>query len=72
MIKIKQNTKYLNKQYLEFEKEQLSRFKKYYIEGTTDSRKELKRALYEKKDLSERQKDELWKRIIAKWEANNY
>ena len=66
MIKIKQNTKYLNKQYLEFEKEQLSRFKKYYIEGTTDSRKELKRALYEKKDLSERQKDELWKRIIAK------
>ena len=28
-------------------------------------RKELKRALYDKKDLSERQKDELWKRIIA-------
>jgi hypothetical protein len=40
-------------------------FKKYYKEGTSSSRKELKRALYDKKDLSERQKDELWKKIIA-------
>ncbi len=55
-----------NKQYENFEKEQLPRFRKYYKDGTTDSRKELKRALYDKKDLSERQKDDLWRKIIAK------
>ena len=58
--------KIINKQFEEFEKVQLPRFRKYYREGTTASKKELKRALYDKKDLSERQKDELWRRIIAK------
>lgn len=51
--------------YNEFVKEQIPRFKKYYKEGTVGSRKELKRALYEKQDLSERQKDDLWKKIIT-------
>lgn len=51
--------------YSVFVKEQIPRFKKYYKEGTSSSRKELKRALYDKKDLSERQKDKLWKEIIA-------
>lgn len=58
-------TKIKTKPFEEFVKEQVPRFKKYYKEGTSSSRKELKRALYDKKDLSERQKDELWKKIIA-------
>lgn len=60
MFKIK------NKQYETFVKEQLPRFKKYFREGTVASKKELKRALYENKNLSERQKDELWRQITAK------
>ena len=32
MIKIKQNTKYLNRKFAQFEKEQLPIFKKYYQE----------------------------------------
>ena len=59
MFKIK------TKPFEQFVKEQIPRFRKYYKEGTTESKKELKKALYDKKDLSERQKDELWKRIIA-------
>lgn len=59
-------TKILNTQYEKFRKEQLGRFKKYYREGTYQSRKELKKALYLNKNLSERQKDELWKQITKK------
>lgn len=55
-----------NKQYDDFVKEQLGRFKKYYREGTYKSRQELKKALYLNKNLSERQKDELWKQIVKK------
>lgn len=55
-----------NKQYDEFVKEQLPRFKKYFKEGTSASRRELKLALYLNKNLSERQKDDLWRKIVAK------
>ena len=55
-----------NKQYNDFEKEQLPRFKKYYIEGTRTSRTELKRALYDNPNLSDRQKDDLWRKIVTK------
>lgn len=58
--------KIINKQYEDFRKEQLPRFKKYYREGTSASRRELKLALYLNKNLSERQKDELWRKIVAK------
>lgn len=51
--------------YNDFVRDQMERFKKYFKEGTSDSKRELKRALYEKKDLSERQKDELWKQITS-------
>lgn len=58
--------KIVNKQYEEFRKQQLNRFKKYYREGTFRSRLELKRALYQNRNLSERQKDELWRQIVTK------
>lgn len=52
------------KEYNLFKKQYLDRFKKYYRSSRT-SKKELKRSVYENKNLSDEQKDDFWNLVVS-------
>lgn len=52
--------------FIKFKEKYLKRFRKYYKEGTSESREELKRSIYDNINLTDDEKDEFWNLVKAK------
>ena len=47
-----------------FKKDYLGRFIKYYIEANAEQKKEVKRSVFDNKNLTDEQKKEFWDEVI--------